>query len=59
MTIKIEFLNNDLFQPFSGKEIAINTIDPVEYEYYYNNGYAFIFEVEETQNEIPDNDIPI
>jgi len=52
MKIKEEFLDVNIGDPLTRKEILVRFI-PIElYDYYFNNGYSILFEEEIPQEEI-------
>ena len=57
MTIKPEFMSNNISHPASGKEIQITSIEPTDYQYYFDNGYNFIFKkiiIAPENNDLPE-----
>jgi len=53
LKVKEGFIDSNIHQPYTGKIVNIKfNIDPADYEFYYNNGYEHLFDVEEPVNEI-------
>ncbi len=50
-TLKEEYLDINIFDPLTKKEISVRFIPTELYDYYYNHGYELLFEIEEEVKE--------
>jgi hypothetical protein len=57
LKLKEQFLDINIFDPLTRKEILVRFIETELYDYYFNNGYSFLFE-KEIKNKKIKNDIP-
>jgi len=48
-TLKEEYLDINIFDPLTKKEISVRFIPTELYDYYYNRGYDFLFEIKEEE----------
>jgi hypothetical protein len=49
--IKNEYLDSKIYCPATRREVYVRFIEKDMYNYYYNNGYKIIFEVEAQVDE--------
>jgi len=50
-TLKEEYLDINIYDPLTRKEISVRFIPTELYDYYYNHGYELLFEIEEEVKE--------
>jgi uncharacterized protein (DUF2164 family) len=48
-TLKEEYLDINIFDPLTRKEISVRFIPTELYDYYYNHGYELLFEIIEEE----------
>lgn len=51
LKIKEEYLDINIFDPLTRKEIFVRFIPTELYDYYYNNGYDFMFKKEKIKKD--------
>lgn len=56
MTLIEDYIDWTIVHPATARLTAVKWIDPADYQYYFDNGYQYLFEIETPTDII--NDIP-
>lgn len=51
-----DFIDWQIVHPATAQMVWVKWIEPADYQYYFDNGYQYLFEIETTDEPI--NDIP-